>query len=145
MATAAGPLLSGYGGPGQGNQAILGSTLLNVPHGGSSGGPPSAAGGAPAVSSASSGGSVATGGVASSPAPHARHAPRHAAPQTTTAPSDPNAIYAELERRASEPSGMLGLTGEDLVYLLIGLGVLALGALFTRRAVRYGGAGVDPG
>ena len=24
----AGPLLSGYGGPGQGNQAILGSTLL---------------------------------------------------------------------------------------------------------------------
>ena len=28
-ASAASPLLGGYGGPGQGNQAILGSALLN--------------------------------------------------------------------------------------------------------------------
>src|SRR5438874_7144215 len=33
----ASPLLSGYGGPGQGSQAILGSTLFGGPGGGSSG------------------------------------------------------------------------------------------------------------
>ena len=33
----ASPLLSGYGGPGQGTQAILGSTLLNGPSGGGGG------------------------------------------------------------------------------------------------------------
>ena len=142
-ATAAGPLLSGYGGPGQGNQAILGSTLLNVPRGGSSGGPPAPTGGAPAVSSEPGGSSTAA------PAPSRGSSTRRAAQptgrQTKTAAADPNAIYAELERRASEPSGMLGLTGEDLVYVLIGLAVLALGALFTRRIVRAGGAGLDPG
>jgi hypothetical protein len=142
-ASAAGPLLSGYGGPGQGNQAILGSTLLNGPSGGSSGGPPAAAGGgAPAVSS-ESGGSATT--HPASPASSTHRAARPASRQTTTAAADPNALYAQLERRASEPSGMLGLTGEDLVYVLIGLAVLAFGALFTRRIVRAGGAGLDPG
>ncbi len=34
----AGSLLSGYGGPGQGSQAVLGSTLINGPGGGSGGG-----------------------------------------------------------------------------------------------------------
>src|SRR5207253_1711120 len=37
------PLLSGYGGPGQGNQAILGATLLNGPGGGGSSGTVAAA------------------------------------------------------------------------------------------------------
>jgi hypothetical protein len=142
-ATAAGPLLSGYGGPGQGNQAILGSTLLNVPRGGSSGGPPAATGGAPAVSSASGGSSTTT--QAATPGSSTRHAARPTRQQTKAAAADPNAFYAELERRASESSGMLGLTGEDLTYILIGLAVLAFGALFTRRIVRAGGAGVDPG
>src|SRR5438876_10100556 len=45
----AGPLLSGYGGPGQGNQAILGSTLLGGPGGGSSGAGAGSGSGAPAI------------------------------------------------------------------------------------------------
>jgi hypothetical protein len=36
-ASAAGPLLSGYGGPGTGEQAIIGSTLINGTHGGRGG------------------------------------------------------------------------------------------------------------
>ena len=39
----ANPLLSGYGGPGQGNQAILGATLLNGSGGGGSSGAAAAA------------------------------------------------------------------------------------------------------
>lgn len=147
-ASAASPLLSGYGGPGQGNQAILGSTVLNVPRGGGgSGGPPAATGGgAPAVSSESGGsGASATTTRSSSPASSTHRAARPASRQTTTAAADPNALYAQLERRASESSGTLGLTGEDLLYVLIGLAVLAFGALFTRRIVRAGGAGVDTG
>lgn len=141
-AVAAGPALSGYGGPGEGNQAILGSALLNTPRGGSSGGPPAATGPAPAVSSEPGGSGTTT--HATPPGSSTHRAARPTGRQTTTA-ADPDAIYAQLERRASEPSGMLGLTGEDIVYVLIGLGVLALGALFTRRIARSGGVGIDPG
>jgi hypothetical protein len=76
----AGPLLSGYGGPGGGTQALLGSTLVNGsgPSGGSSGGSGSARGGsasgagAPAQggfggSTASGGGAGSLGGSTSSP------------------------------------------------------------------------------
>ena len=44
-ALAGGPLLSGYGGPGAGAQAIIGGTLLNGPKGGSGGGSGGSAGG----------------------------------------------------------------------------------------------------
>src|SRR2546421_57056 len=43
VAAHANPLLSGYGGPGQGNQAILGATLLNGSGGGGSSGAAAAA------------------------------------------------------------------------------------------------------
>ncbi len=45
VALAGGPLLSGYGGPGAGAQAIIGGTLLNGPGGGSGGGSGRNAGG----------------------------------------------------------------------------------------------------
>src|SRR5580693_9670272 len=48
----AGSLLSGYGGPGEGSQVILGATLLNSPPGGGEGG----AGSPPAGGSAGDGG-----------------------------------------------------------------------------------------
>src|SRR5450755_4896336 len=52
----AGPLLGGYGGPGAGNQAILGSALLNGPPGGGGTGAGStgAAGSAPSSSASPS-------------------------------------------------------------------------------------------
>src|ERR1700736_6516079 len=81
----AGPLLSGYGGPGQGNQAILGSTLL----GGSAGG------------SGTSGGGGSRGG--SSSAAHSRTATRGAA---GTLGSSKRAGALAGERRASSyPAG----------------------------------------
>ncbi len=48
-ALAGGPLLSGYGGPGAGAQAIIGGTLLNGPKGGSGGGSGGSAGGSASV------------------------------------------------------------------------------------------------
>ncbi|HTA15475.1 MAG TPA: hypothetical protein VK781_11525 [Solirubrobacteraceae bacterium] len=57
-ALAGSPLLSGYGGPGAGEQAIVGAALLNGPHGGSGSGGSGSSG-----SGSSSGGSVgSTGG-----------------------------------------------------------------------------------
>jgi hypothetical protein len=52
----ASPLLSGYGGPGQGSQAILGSALLNGPRGGggSGAGPEGASGSSTSSSSITS-------------------------------------------------------------------------------------------
>src|SRR2546430_16064392 len=64
----ANPLLSGYGGPGQGNQAILGATLLNGRGGGGSSGAGPAArprghvsGGGPSTTRAPRGGPPAPG------------------------------------------------------------------------------------
>jgi hypothetical protein len=147
VAAVANPLLSGYGGPGQGNQAILGSALLNGPRGGSSGGPPSAGTSSAAVSGGGDGAS-STGAGAQVPA-GARHAHRAPAPlaprQTTAGASDAAAIYAALERRASRPSETLGVTGQDLAYILLGLVVLTFAGLLTSRVVKAGDANARPG
>src|SRR2546430_7195651 len=58
----AGPLLSGYGGPGGGNQAILGSGLLNGPGSGGGSGP----GGPRAAQQSASGGLAAPASHAAS-------------------------------------------------------------------------------
>jgi hypothetical protein len=65
MALAGSPLLSGYGGPGEGEQAILGSTLLNVPGGGSGSGGSSGSSGS--SGSGASGGSGRGEGVGATP------------------------------------------------------------------------------
>lgn len=62
----AGPLLSGYGAPGGGEQAIIGSALLGGPHGGSGAGGSSGSGGSQGSRGASRGGSSGnSGGTAS--------------------------------------------------------------------------------
>src|SRR5437879_8345365 len=58
-------LLSGYGGPGQGNQAILGSTLLGGGSGGGGGGPAATSGEGTGSSSQGAGSATASGGSAS--------------------------------------------------------------------------------
>jgi hypothetical protein len=58
----ASPLLSGYGGPGQGNQAILGSALLNGPNGGRGGGSSGSSGSSGSNGSSVSNGSSGSGG-----------------------------------------------------------------------------------
>jgi hypothetical protein len=67
VAFAGGPLLSGYGGPGAGEQAVIGSTLLGGPGAGAGSGRPggpqaSGSGGGSAIEGASSGGSSGAAG-----------------------------------------------------------------------------------
>jgi hypothetical protein len=135
----ASPLLGGYGGPGEGDQTILGSALLNG--GGSGGGTGSA--GSSSISSTSRGLPVGGARTASSRA-HAAGGPGHGEQATGVTgqalgkPSGPESIS---ERGAAAPSavadsGMLGLSGADLLYVLLVLGALALTAVLTRRLTR---------
>jgi hypothetical protein len=64
-ASAGSPLLSGYGGPGTGEQAIVGSTLLNAPRGGAG------SGGSLGTGSTSSAG-TGRGGIGGAPSNGAR-------------------------------------------------------------------------
>jgi hypothetical protein len=139
----AGPLLSGYGGPGQGSQAILGSVLLNGP--GAGGGSSSSAGAVAARQS--SAGSLAVPQSASSTPPRApvhrsRHAtlagrsPRHnAAGGPTRSPLPITPAYARAERTGAG-SGTLGLSTADFLYAVLVLAGLALAGVVTRRLSR---------
>ncbi len=72
-ALAGGPLLSGYGGPGAGAQAIIGGTLLNGPKGGAGGGSGGGPGGSSSGSSSSSSPSSSSPSSSSSSATGASH------------------------------------------------------------------------
>jgi hypothetical protein len=65
LASGPGPLLSGYGGPGAGAQAILGATLLKGPGGGAGSGSGSS-GGSPGAASARTNGTTATAATSGS-------------------------------------------------------------------------------
>jgi hypothetical protein len=136
----ASPLLGGYGGPGEGDQTILGSALLNGPRNGGGSGGGSGSAGSSSTSLTSRG--LPVGGARTRA--HAAGGPGHGK-QTTGAtgqalgkPSDPDSIS---ERGGAAPSavadsGMLGLSGADLLYVLLVLGALALTAVLTRRLTR---------
>jgi hypothetical protein len=147
-AASASSLLSGYGGPGQGNQAILGSALLNGPGGGSgsSGAGPrsgtgSSAPGATAASPSGSGGTSGAahgqgsnhGGAAAAPAGSQgqRSASRSSAAQSIAQ------VYDAAERGAPAPSaGMLGLSGSESLLLVLVLVVLVLIGALSRWLTR---------
>jgi hypothetical protein len=154
-AALAGSLLSGYGGPGQGNQAILGSALLNKPGGGSG----SSGSGSSASSTSTGTGystSVAAGGEPANGSGSASRAGTHGKPRSThlrgVASADPRGgqagrsatkpqsiadVYAAAERGAPAPSsGALGLSGADLVLILLALGMLGAIAVLSRRLAR---------
>lgn len=140
-------LLSGYGGPGQGSQAILGSALL----GGGSGG-----GGGGSGSNSSSSGSFRSaepsGGTGSSVTGAVRaggHAVRRgAAPGASGsraggggATGAGSSVYpaSSVEAASGAGSEMLGLSGDDLLYILLALAALALTGAFTKRLARTNG------
>jgi hypothetical protein len=154
----AGSLLSGYGGPGQGNQEILGSGLVNGPSGGGSGGGAAAAQGAGAASLATTAGgseqAVASGSAGSSTrgATHrAAHRGGGAAPRSThqsaTAPGAAAETHtiAPAADQASVSGQTLGLSGADVVYVLVALAALVLTALLTRKVTRRADAGTHAG
>lgn len=154
-------LLSGYGGPGQGSQAILGSAVVNGPRGGGgasgSGGESSGSGSLASESSPSqtrgeattgggSGGASGSGGGSGSQASRGssrsgRGAPGHGsshapAPQPTASTAS---FYPASERvPAGVSSGTLGLSGLDLAFVLIGFAALAFVGVLTGRLARTG-------
>jgi hypothetical protein len=144
-------LLSGYGGPGQGNQAILGSALLNGPAGGGGG---SASGGSASGGLAGESGSATTptsfgaangrsGGASGRSSANGQSGSRGGSTQKVTRPpAGVSSAYLAAERgRRVGQSGALGLTGADLLYMILALGTLTLAAVLTRRLTQTTAAG----
>jgi hypothetical protein len=137
VSATASSLLSGYGGPGQGSQAILGSALLNGPsNGGGSGGGSAGSGraagtAAPAVSSSPVGRGASNKRVARRPA--RRGTDRRPAPAAGS-PAYP--VSGGLARSVSGRSGALGLSGADALYIILALVALALTGAATRQLAR---------
>jgi hypothetical protein len=146
-AAPASPLLSGYGGPGQGSQAILGSALVN---GGQGGGGSSGSGG-PSIA-ASAAGTSGVQPVAGAPARHAKAAKptshRHASSAGAKAgggrSGDASPAYI-VGRRATDGSVVALSTGDVLGALAV-LAALVGVAVATRLLARRGaGAGPSKG
>jgi hypothetical protein len=131
-------LLSGYGGPGQGSQAILGSSLINGGSGGSSGGGQASTAGTPGATGTGQA-SGAPGSAASKHAVRSGRAGRHAGARVGGAsgngaqvtPASSGALTREAG--ASQP---LGLSSRYVVYILLGLVALIFIGVLTRRMAR---------
>jgi hypothetical protein len=145
-ALAGGPLLSGYGGPGAGSQAILGSTLLNG--GGSHGGGGSRGGGSQAVGAAAastSGSASALGTQAGSGAQgagtgrsgsHSGSASGHgSATHPRAAGATPQSFSSGAVQAASATSTPW-FSGPDTLALALAAAVLTLVGLATVRLAR---------
>jgi hypothetical protein len=143
----ANPLLSGYGAPGQGSQALLGSALAGPRGGGSSGAsregaaqpieqsaptPTPTGQSAVAEPSGSRGGSHARTGR-----PGSSHTGAGGATKGSSAPaSGPRvARVVALEPKSSVHVDAAGISGGDLALIVLAIGVIfATGALTTRLA-----------
>jgi hypothetical protein len=153
-------LLSGYGGPGQGNQAVLGSALLKGPKGkgggsggsgyslsdgASSGARESNSAGSSPVTGAGGGGGTGAGGGSATASGHAGgdHATRSNRSGSTrrssrtahshTSPST-QSFYPAAERVPSgQQGGILGFSTKGLLYIILVVGALALLAVLMRR------------
>src|SRR5262249_48861065 len=151
-ASAAGssPLLSGYGGPGQGNQAILGSALLNGGRNGGGGSGPATGGGTgratgggnEAASALTAGGvspgpaigrggeaasAMTEGGVGSAPGRATIGSGRGTADKGhSESPSGVSASSYPVSERGgvAAASGTVGLSGRDALFILFALLVL---------------------
>jgi hypothetical protein len=152
-AASAGSLLSGYGGPGQGNQEILGGGVVGGPSGGGGSGSGGQAG-APAAATAASlalpasaaaatqthagtePGSAAHSGSGATGARTRRSRPTAAGAQGV---AHARALNLAPARAASDGSPTAGLSGGDVVYIVLALAVLALTAALTWSLTRRQG------
>jgi len=138
-AEAGGTLLSGYGGPGQGSQAIIGSGFVNGPGagGGTSGGS--------GTSAATAAGSSAAAGATRAGASGARGG----SPAHPTAPAGTHVSGGGIQPAVSGVSPARGpltetgsqslvLPGGDVLDILLGLVVLALTGIATVLLARRG-------
>src|SRR5437764_957114 len=140
----ASPLLSGYGGPGQGSQVILGSALVNGPRGGggSSGGGSSNGGGpaAPATvtQAGTGGGTVHSHSTPTRVSSTKGTAARGSEPHRSRAASGSAARGApvSVEGRTVSHSAALGLSSGDLVLIIVAACALAAIGFMTGRLAR---------
>lgn len=137
-------LLSGYGGPGTGSQAILGAALIGggSSGGGSSGGGSGGGGGEGTSSTPGplAGGSSNAGGAGASAGPSgASHTPSHRGAAGTHAAASPavRPAYTAVLPAASTESKVgvpvLGVSGTDLALVFGGVALLVGVAVLTRR------------
>ncbi len=139
-ASASGPLLSGYGGPGAGSQVVLGSTLLagggsgGTSHGGGSGGGSQGAGtettGTRASAARGSSPSASRQGRGSGPSASGGSATHPGAAGANPKTSSP--LVAPASSSVSSP----WFSGGDLLALLLAAGALFLVGLATMRIAR---------
>ena len=138
-------ILSGYGGPGQGTQAILGSTLLNGPSGGAGGGPQG--GSSTAESAIGAGGSNSGGGGRGGGGTSAttrgrtdasRPAGRPLGARQGSSTSRPLSTLA-IARASTGGSGVLGLSDTGFLVVLLALGALVFTGMLTRGLAKPSG------
>jgi hypothetical protein len=145
-AASAGSLLSGYGGPGAGNQAILGSSLLNGGGGPRAGGPGggglSAGSGGSTTGTPNLGNSTSRGGSARTHFSRPGVAGRRVTGVVGAAGGSGSQLYPARTAALREEGGSdtLGLSGEVLIYMLLVLGALIFVAVLTRRMARAAAA-----
>lgn len=133
---AANSLLSGYGGPGEGNQAILGATLLKGPGGGSSGGRGSGSSSAPeSLALPAKRSSRPSRGGSSTKHAGKTSAKSHAS-GSASAPYSPISSQPATQAVAVGSSGSVGLSGSDLLYILLAAALLIITGAITRRLAR---------
>jgi hypothetical protein len=150
--------LSGYGGPGEGNQAVLGSALVGGHGGGGnsgagSGGQSGAAGAEGSAASAPAAETGSSQGAQGADEPNSRSAasgsgagagkakPGSRAKTSSGSngssqgqPAVARSYYPAAEHVPAGGQGtVLGLTADDLLYVILGLVILVLAGLFTRR------------
>jgi len=147
-ASASSTLLSGYGGPGQGNQAILGSTLIGGGGGsrGSGGGGSSGAEAPQSVSieatstASGAGAGAGTAGHGTHPgAAHSNPGGKGRRGATAGARTTPETIGRVVDVRSTSAPA-LGLSGTDVAYIVLAFLVLALTAALTVVLSRGGRA-----
>lgn len=146
-----GPLLSGYGAPGAGEQAIIGSALLNGPRGGAGSGGSSGSAGSGGAGLGGSGGTLSGGGNST---PTGAGGARASSGGSSSARSGVGSggasqagtqagrastsafVYPSPLRSASVSSPVLGLSSGDLVLLAGIIAGLALVGTLTIRLAR---------
>jgi hypothetical protein len=138
LTASANPILSGYGGPGQGSQVILGSALVNGSGGGGgAGGSQASATGGSLTSIASA--LAAPTGAASPRRPRSATARRstrgRAAGRSAPERVKRNASGADIVSRSTRQP-LLGISQTALVGIVVAVGALLLLGLLTRRLAR---------
>jgi hypothetical protein len=148
-AAGANPLLSGYGGPGQGSQVILGSTVVNgsKSKGDRQGGSQIRGSGGESVSSIAAAIAVpaGTGARAGATSRGVERASRRSSSRPRGAGRAGRAPREQLKRHASPgivpqraATPVLGISQDDLIGIVVASCVLFLVGLLTRRSARSG-------